>query len=253
MMNKYVYYKVSVWILVCALFTVAILKNKPEKDFQSSDFQKHVFNSNVLFIVNENEEDPGYFSGTIIKNMGTYYILTCGHGLEDLPNLEKLSVRSLIFGEDGELQSSLDIPVKLIAASYSEDSHKKGVDIAVFEVLDNTNVFGYANIKQVNLKPMDKVVCVGNSYGLFAGAVYEGSVVKQRISLNDKWPEKFFLTTCEIRSGCSGGGVFTKVNGKYYYCGMILRSDLKGEGMFRSIDSMNRWLVDHDLNFMVGK
>lgn len=249
---KKIYYALCVCLGMFIASAMFLLKTSPDNDFKTTDFQNHVFNTNVLFVVTEDKDEPGYFSGTVFKYLNTYYILTCGHGIEDLPNLDNVNVYSLLFNDQGELIDKLQIPVKLINASYSEDSHTKGVDIAIFEVMDSSNVLGYANLKSINLKPMDKVICVGNSYGIFLGGVYQGTVVKQQICLNDKWPEKFFLTTCEIRSGCSGGGVFTKVNGKYYYCGMILRSDLKGEGMFRSLDSMNKWLLRNDLNFIPG-
>lgn len=222
---------------------ILILPAKSEKEFETKEFQSRVFNTNILFRIKT--ESPGYFSGTLINTKNKTYILTCGHGIEELPSLDILEALSLIYDDEGNVVQSRVLNISLLQTSKSEENG--GVDLAVFEVLDPEVKLSGAILKNFRLRPLDKVVCVGNSYGRFAYSVYEGSVTKQHMLLNG-WPEPYFITTCEVRQGCSGGGVFSKHKGKYYYCGMITRSDLKGVGMFKPLSVIQKWLIEHELD-----
>ncbi len=235
-MNKF---SVAGLILSLVLFSYLLLRpTADENDFETQDFQSHVFNTNVLF--KTNEEEATYFSGTLFKNKGKTYILSCCHGLEDINDLQLLEAFHISYDCDGNILDQTSLSIRLLSFSNSEE--KGGTDLALFEVLDEDFSCGGAIFKNIKLRPKDRIVCIGNTFGTYTSSVYEGTITKQLMNLHDTWPDPFFITSCEVRGGCSGGGVFTKRGGKYYYCGMINRSDLRGIGIFKPFTVIEKWL-----------
>lgn len=236
-------------ILSLLLLSYLLLKPSPdENDFDSPEFQSHVFNTNILFKTKEKEAT--YFSGTLLKHKGKTYILSCCHGIEEIENLELLEALHISYDSEGNIIEFKSLPIQILNFSKSEENG--GTDLALFEVLDNEFTCCGAAFTNIKLRPKDKIVCIGNTFGTYTSSVYEGTITKQLMNLHDGWPDPFFITSCEVRNGCSGGGVFTKRGGKYYYCGMINRSDLRGIGMFKPVNVIYRWLEENGLEGLIN-
>lgn len=180
-------------------------------------------------------------SGTIFIVGNKGYVITAGHVVDSqkvIKEVEEIKdgyveVKKKIFWEPvSVLQDVYDkkkkigeviFNAKVVAFDIDEDNG--GEDVSVLEVL-NPKSLGlgarWGDSDDLNLG--DDVLHVGSPYG-FPGCLLKGSVMKMDFSLlRTSWT----LVDMPTKGGCSGGGVFAKINNNYHFVGMVTRGDGAG-------------------------
>lgn len=237
---------VSVYsVLICGCLLVSEVAYNELKD----DYTTRAVNCSVALEYVLSPEHKSMFSGTIISYQGKNYVLTCGHATEGIENLQNITVIYRKCDNNGDIIDEIETLATPLAVSNSEESG--GCDIAVF-LLEKTIIQKGALLKDLKFKTLDRFFHVGNPYGRYTQAILEGKVVKPCLWCNyGEEPSSFVIGTCEVRGGCSGGGVFKKSYGIYWYCGMVSRADKVGYVFIKPMCQIKQFLEKNDLGFLL--
>lgn len=199
-------------------------------------------------------------SGTLFLNK---YILTAGHVVRHLRNIEKIQteengemkevkkvswenakVVQTIF-KNGKEVGELIVFAKVIAFSPSEEDG--GIDLAVLELLDDSYIKNSARFlpDNNNLEIGTDICHIGSLYGELTGSFIKGNISR----LDHKYLNRSFnVANLNVKGGSSGGGVFKLIDGKYYYCGMVVRSDDRGTTLLKPPHVIREWLKENKLD-----
>lgn len=229
--------------IICFIFSFSILY----KVSTEYDNTLRTLNSSVFIHFSEKGKDTGkgYFSGTLISSQEKNYIITCGHAFEEYDkHVDEIVVIRNIMDDYGSITQSQSSLAHIIQLSLSEESG--GCDIAILELEDKLSDKG-AIFYKFKLKVLTDFLHVGNPYGTYINAAVPGKIsVVDLERTYEKNTTHFVIVSCEIREGCSGGGIF--INGRY--AGMVLRADKYGYGLIRDVKYIKQYLEEHDLGFI---
>jgi hypothetical protein len=185
----------------------------------------------------------GRSSGTVIALKGIYYILTAGHCVNRVGELVEVTKthRNASYLED--YRTCYKAVVLLI--SPPEDEKIPGLDLALLKIIPQMLYNNSSEISEKDLAILDEVIHSGNVYGEYTDSLLKGSITNHRVfpHLNNL---PFYLSSLEVRGGCSGGGVYVLRNNKYVYAGMVTRGDGKGSTLIKPLYMIKKWLKDND-------
>lgn len=199
----------------------------------------------IYFAKAGKDSGKGYFSGTLVCSQGFNYVLTCGHAFEEFEkDVDEVWITRPICDTQGNVLQLQYSQAELINLSLSEESG--GQDIAVLRLEDKLADHG-AIFYTSKLKVFKDFTHIGNPYGTYINAAIPGKIAKLDMERTyEGTTTHFVIVSCEVREGCSGGGIFIDSS----YAGMVLRADKYGFGLVRDVKYIRQYLEENDLGFI---
>lgn len=220
----------SLCLLVgCVSNRSTVLIPDPSESFSFVANDNLVFSLNTVSVettydVNAKGNTGSYLSGVVIKNTEKYsYILTAYHGIDDLKDVKKYII---------EVKDQVSEKASLCSIFYGNE--KKDIAILKTKRLDVPEV---KRIIGPYPKMLDELFQSGSpeNIQLYINRVY---LVKYYKLEDDIW----FKFNGSIRSGNSGGGVFTE-DGSFLGMTLEMEDNVNGRGVtaysiFKEIDKL---------------
>lgn len=206
----------------------------------------------------------GSGSGCLFLSKGHVYCLTAGHVVchcrkDTEVNIfgpirinrvdwDQPIVERVLFHK-GRQVGILSSRAKVLKFSAHEENG--GLDIALLQLEnDNFSKTGARFLTDNSIigEGLD-IVHVGSLYGELTNSVCYGKVVRPDFHVFDT-----SFTVCQIggRPGSSGGPVFTKIEDKYLFIGMLTRGDNGGLNLIKPSWVIEAWLHEEEMDDIVN-
>jgi len=150
--------------------------------------------------------------------------------------------------EGGRKVGEIWLYAKVVKCSKPEE--QGGDDVAVLRILKRDFINKGAKFLPdgYQLYVSQRVYHVGSLYGELGGSLSNGIISGIGRLIRGK---PFNQTTCVAAPGSSGGGIFVRIDDKFYYAGMVVRGTQGTVNLFVPVERIKAWLKANKLGFIV--